>query len=1214
MYSTARFIGFIECEGEKVQCLSCTEVDGAANRISRKSLAGHIKSRAHIDNLALMRRRQKERELHDRRVQTTYEDAQPSGFQSLFHHQPQQRPNMFDEDINTSDVPMEDLFLSTDTPLNLDELVPQLVPPEEAPSSPEEERERLQRQYIQMFYRAMARDMLDPTNDEETEMSEAFLSDELRAAGATDDNEEEDEQESDTEADSDSDGRYAPYPNKTTMLLDVIDNLNRLRLSSAHMKLILWLLKEVGAQNVPSYDAFRKTQSTLQEMCGSKPEMHTSDAGNHFFTNDIREGIARDFANPETAKHLHLYPEETDGPISEVWEAGRWKEYDPSQLTPMFAKGYQHFYIEELAELQDGSFVIPHNWIVRKGVLHSDCSEVTGWQITDNTRSVPASDFAYNYFSILGRTGNTDGLAWSTGSAVPPPKMPNKLRDLVAPDEPLYVVMVPAWMDDVSGNKSKQYNKHLNVYTSNGCLPGRLLQQEFYVRFYSTSPHASTSEQSAAFRDQVNATQTDPIKCFDSRTKGPCRVILRVPGLPADNPQQSEEASHIGGNGNCPCRKCKWGGPTEYRESDAGYDASHYSGTLRDAAEIKENLRKQLKQAMYGFAKPVQLLQTATGTKDKITQEWIDVLIAKAKEMQAKDPKSSPEEIATLLEKWLDEQPGDKMNPLLDIAGLDPSQDTPVEILHTILLGIVKYVWHLLNTQQWSEADRALFAIRLQSTDIGGLTIPPIRASYMVQYKNNLIGKHFKTLMQTTVFHAHDITTPAQFTLIKAVSQLGALLWVPKIINMTEYLSDLKIVIGNVLDAFGDIQPSRILDKIKIHLLPHLLQDIPRFGPAIRYSTEVYEGFNPIFRLCSIYSNHQAPSRDISTKFSQMERLKHILCGGFYWLKDEKRWTQAGDNVLKLLRQTPVLQRHLGWVPQREINPGYIRPKSKKKSPPIEWKITRASRALAEHGTASANPICAPSGQSLWRLGVSVTTSSGDQGNEGSWVVARNLTGALVIGRIAELLTRSEDSEGEFDERLSDLATLEVFICGDTPHPDFEYPILRRPTGEEITTQSAHSYVVVRAEDVQFVFNAQHDCRFSQCKATGFEFERQERQTTTRTTATIAHVDDDHFVLREVLPRYLTQPRPLYADRRQHHNELAIQLRSTQSDKRQRTREKAAETRARNKAKRDANRLPTIDEIEEGNGPESEDEPEEEEEEEAPASSNSRKRRRVSKK
>lgn len=78
--------------------------------------------------------------------------------------------------------------------------------------------------------------------------------------------------------------------------------------------------------------------------------------------------------------------------------------------------------------------------------------------------------------------------------------------------------------------------------------------------------------------------------------------------------------------------------------------------------------------------------------------------------------------------------------------------------------------------------------ICLESTDIDGLSIPPIQAAYMMQYQNGLIGKHFKTLIQTAVFQVHDLVTSEHFTLIKAIRSLGALLWIPEIENMEIYL------------------------------------------------------------------------------------------------------------------------------------------------------------------------------------------------------------------------------------------------------------------------------------------------------------------------------------------------------------------------------------------------------------------------------------------
>jgi len=51
------------------------------------------------------------------------------------------------------------------------------------------------------------------------------------------------------------------------------------------------------------------------------------------------------------------------------------------------------------------------------------------------------------------------------------------------------------WSDDVSGNVSKQYNAHTNVYVTNAHIPHQLLAQEFFIRYCSTSQAASSSEQ-----------------------------------------------------------------------------------------------------------------------------------------------------------------------------------------------------------------------------------------------------------------------------------------------------------------------------------------------------------------------------------------------------------------------------------------------------------------------------------------------------------------------------------------------------------------------------------------------------------------------------------------------------------------------------------------------------------------------------------------------
>ncbi|KAJ6611032.1 hypothetical protein B0H10DRAFT_1810513 [Mycena sp. CBHHK59/15] len=937
------------------------------------------------------------------------------------------------------------------------------------------------------------------------------------------------------------------------MLLDILDNLPRLRMSSNQFKMILWILKECNVSNVPSYDAFRKMQEHLRKLCGSEPKLYTPSVGNRFYVNDIRDTIARASIYHEFfAKHLQFYPEETTGPISEVWQAERWKEFKPSELTPMYASGLRQFYIDEVAVLDDNSFVIPTAWIKRTGGLSADCFQVTyseqnGWVIGTSIYQVPASRFCYNYHDVIESLGKPIPWAGSQDSAEIP-KMPNKLRELAQGDD-LYVVMVPIWADDVSGNKSKQYNKHINMYLANSNLPGQLLQQEYFVRFVSTSPHATAPEQFSALKEQIQATHTTPIPCYNAETHRNCRVILRLPSLPADNPQQSEEASHMGGNANCGCRRCKAGGPHEVTESDAGYHAMHYAGIPRLAAETKRTLEEQIDLAMYGVEAPISRLQTATGVKDKVAQYWIEILLKKSREIKANNPGRTAESIKEELTLWLSQQPGDKVNPLLDISGLDPNRDTPVEILHTILLGIIKYVWYMLHSG-WTDAQRDLFAIRLQSTDIDGLTIPPIRAAYMMQYRNGLIGKHFKTLMQTMVFHVHDLVSPELFELVKAVSHLGAMLWVHEIDDMVQYVSDLSTLIGNVLDAFGDQDPAKILLKIKLHLLPHIVEDAARFGPPIRNATEVFECFNAIFCLCSILSNHQAPSRDIALKFASMDRMKHILSGG-YWKVDDD-WICAGPNVLSVLKNKPIIQRHLGWVPPRTLVGGHMRLVAKAKASFIGWKDTHACSFM------TYEPILA---FVRWCSTIGVTAQSGDFCQKGSWVFARDSENKVVVGRIRELLVPEKCPEGV----PSGLVTLDRFLVSEMLHPEFGMPALQRPADINL-----HGITVV-ATAIMFRFSAEHDCRLVKCAPTALRRVMQEHQETSQSIKLLAHGDDNHFVINMAgihnatlvrcnLPVALTVPRPLYLDREAHHHQVAVSLRVAQTLKRARTQEKRRAT------------------------------------------------------
>ncbi|PBK70286.1 hypothetical protein ARMSODRAFT_987954 [Armillaria solidipes] len=843
--------------------------------------------------------------------------------------------------------------------------------------------------------------------------------------------------------------------------LDILDNLPCLCFSSSQFKMILWILCERGACDVPMFTAFRRMQEHVHKVCSVHVEHSTSDFGNIFYTTDIHDLVSHDLSNPLVAPHVQIYPEDVGrGPISEMWQVpnGCWHELLQDMLPPSILVGFRRYYIHEVAELTNGSWVIPQLWVQEGGTIHADCFHVERLSLLDKAPLVrvlaheklwlPVSDFAATHSDIAAWLGE---VLFDEDSRTFAGKIPNCNRQIDQGDD-LFTIWVPLWADDVSGACTKQYQKHINVYSQNANLPGTLLQQEFFVRFISTSPHATALEQLAMVTKHIKSTHLEPVESFNAATGHPCRFRLQIPDFPADNPQQSEEVSHIGHQGNCKCQACKAGGSNGFKATAENYHEFYevmrmfpsHTGAPHSVQEIRACVLEQLRLATFGVESHVESLQTSSGTKDKIAYHWIDLLIPQACQIQKSQPTRCHQEISEELLAWLASQTSQPYNALLDIPFVDPSQDT----LHNLHSG-----WTLLQQE--------LFAIRLQSTDISGLRVPPIHAEYMMQYRNALIGKHFKTLIQTTIFHLHDIVTVDQLTLIRALGELRPVLWMSTIDDMDEYLGDLQLCIDNVLNAFANLDPAKILIKIKLHTLIH-------------------ECFNAVFRMCSILSNHQAPSRDIAQKLVDLDRVKHILSGGFW--RQESQWVNAGHDVRSILRTVPVIQQHLGWVPPPAWDPGFPKAVASKKR-------------------------------------------TGDKCYLGSWAI-------YSIGCIACIFIPSSKISAEFalGEALHHKYGMPVLL-----RPS-KYLIL------DLVVKSKQGYVQAIQFTINVQHDcdsagctpsglAHHQQEHLSSEATLRVIKHREADH----FVVNMHAFHNARLLRKYLPQYLTVPRPLYSDRQQHH-------------------------------------------------------------------------------
>ncbi|KAK1233556.1 hypothetical protein PQX77_003285, partial [Marasmius sp. AFHP31] len=670
---------------------------------------------------------------------------------------------------------------------------------------------------------------------------------------------------------SPADRKYWPYGSQAMCILDILDNIPQAPVSTTLMKLFIWALRELGVPNVLSFHGLQKIQEQLRQAQGVSNLECKSVQGKIFYINDIRKVVAQDWLNPLVRPHIHVYPVVSDdGCVSEVWHADKWhKTLDIDLLSPMYDAGTKHFYIHELACQQSGNLLVPIRWIINKGIVCADAYTITlnehgeaDVQSNGLTR-IAAQSLEMNYLDLAYRKmiPKWSGSSMAAGF---PLKMPNKYR-AIAQGNPLYVSFIDYFGDDVSENHSKSWNKHNNSYIMHRNLPRKLLQQEYHVHLISTSQHASIPEQYQDVKKLIDSTRRNPVK--DPAIILP-KVMLQVtlvrPGIIL-------------------ARSVKWvvqklseQGVRVFMQS-SGFSELRHEHTDNEAHNMLMAWVREHESEIYNS------FLTTDGTVN-LSPTFPDLIL------------------------------------IVNRIGFDPAWDTTVEILHTILLGVVKYIWHY-STKMWSSSQKTIFSQRLQATSTDGLSIAKKQAEYIINYSNSLTGRQFQQVVQTAVFHVYDLVDDNHFIAWKAVGHLAALLWQPEINDIKQYCSDVDVAAANVQDAFAVIDPTKILQKYKLHLFSHLLKDIREFGPLIGVATETFESYNSVFRSCSVLSNHLAPSHNITRQIGSQGSLKHRLSGGRWYDTQRKEWTQAGKGVQQILRSHKVLQTMLGWSTKDELHP-----------------------------------------------------------------------------------------------------------------------------------------------------------------------------------------------------------------------------------------------------------------------------------------------------
>ncbi|KAH8983089.1 hypothetical protein EDB86DRAFT_3066391 [Lactarius hatsudake] len=501
------------------------------------------------------------------------------------------------------------------------------------------------------------------------------------------------------------------------------------------------------------------------------------------------------------------------------------------------------------------------------------------------------------------------------------PKVGNRWRVLAGGAR---VYSFPIWLycDDVSGNQSKRWNKHYSFLFSAAGLPRTLFQHEYNVHFLCTSNLAPPLEMLDGIVSQLEAAWNTGVWAWDCVHEDHVLVIPFVAALLGDNPMQSEFACHVGPGGKMICRVCQVKGldvstndtqaqmaPAPIHDVDGGRTTPDSIGTSdgdssTDGAYAPTNRRKRKLESMQemvervtrfvhigspqtrdntlrelhaiiadagsvGKISKIRAHKTSTGIKDTFLETFLEQMHRSYKDISNKREKQ------VALDNFRMTLPANMnmLSPVWRIRGLDPHADTPVEILHTVLLGFVKYFWRdVVHHQLGSNPQgKEVLKTRLNSLDISGLQLgQQLSGRTLVQYASSLTGRDFRIIAQVAPYVLYDLVPTTCFDAWVSLSNLVPLIWQPSIADIDEYIT--------------------------------------------------FESYNAIIRSKSVHSNRCAPSRDIAIAFAHYSQVRHLLSGGPHLFRDnEKSRNHGGTCVLDKQAPRPyghtIMARHFPTFP-----------------------------------------------------------------------------------------------------------------------------------------------------------------------------------------------------------------------------------------------------------------------------------------------------------
>ncbi|CAO3622172.1 unnamed protein product [Mucor hiemalis] len=675
---------------------------------------------------------------------------------------------------------------------------------------------------------------------------------------------------------------------------------------------------------VLKYDQRKK--SRVPKMATSEHAVENKNNEEHsFFLNKPSEYLKHLMAHPIKAPILTSFPDETQGEMTCMQQVEKWKTHRMFQNLMVSLKNGSDLWVGDLRKMSDGWTVMVDRFYKQKtptssasatsDEIFADCYLVLNaptlsvslnrfkFFLSLFSNSLPVDKRAYrSQYNFIDRfTFNDSGTVvgpvpptsideanrvhkvWLNGGFRPAWKRIKRDGNLMK------VVLAPLMLfsDDTSGNVSKQYNLFDSFLVIPAAMSYDARSSKNNCFFICTSnKKLSSMDMLPPIVDDL-LTLENGVEMYSIVEKENVLVVAPLLLIQADNYRHSELSMHKGSTSTSFCRKCTiWNTPNP-------------NPTLRRNASKKareEHAAKGTKElGVIRHEHPLRTIEDLIRLRDTVDANVKCVLETNGFVLNGSEE-------------------------LLRLDSYDPTLDSPIELLHTLPLGVGKCLLKYLVVTVLTDAQTKLLQTALGSYKQCPAYARNFRA--LLNHNGSFLGRDFKQLTQIlpVVLRNTFVVEPNDYIdlIAKCFETYGCLSSLVYMRNFTgdknEFAARMKGFIDELTSNALALDnhcirlkrkkaPTCLVSlQPKLHMLHHMVRDFGRFGLPVNYETGHGEQFNKLIREEVLRTNRHNPSRYLAVAFGRQFIIHHVVGGGFFL--DE--YHNADRNEKELRRVTSV--------------------------------------------------------------------------------------------------------------------------------------------------------------------------------------------------------------------------------------------------------------------------------------------------------------------